>query len=92
MSTETPQPETDEPTPATPVTRRQRTVGCIGSSLAFVVVYVGLAGPVAWLHNAIDVGPFRRGIEIIYAPVVFIVENKIPPFAGLIKAWIEWFA
>jgi len=74
------------------VTRRQRICGVGGSVVAFIVVYVGLAGPVAFLHRSIEFQPFRNVIETIYAPVVFVVENDVPPFSGLIKAWIELFA
>ena len=70
---------------------RQRMLAMAGSAVAFLVVYLVLAGPVAAIHRAVRFAPVQNAIEVVYAPVVFVVRNRVEPLATVMRAWIEVF-
>ncbi len=89
--TSTPEVSLDEPPASVRPTARQRCLAGVAALAAFLTMYVALAGPVAFLHRIIPLQPFRAAIEILYAPVVFVVEHRVEPLATVLKAWIGLF-
>lgn len=72
-------------------TKRQKFWAFAFAATGFLIVYLLSAGPMAAIHNALKFGPFQRALGIVYAPVIFVVKNRIEPFASLMKAYIEIF-
>ena len=71
--------------------RRQKAWAFAFAGSGFLIVYVLSAGPMVAIHNAAKFRPFQRALEIVYAPIVLLVESRIEPFAGLLKAYIQIF-
>ncbi len=77
--------------PSNPKTMRERLTGAAFAAFGFGTMYFLLSGPMAFLHKRVAVGPFRSAIEILYAPIVFIVKNDIEPLATMLKAYVGLF-
>lgn len=74
-----------------PKTRREKLFGAGLALFAFSVMYALTSGPVAFLHKNIQASPFRDVIEVLYAPIVFVVKNDVEPLATVMKAYIGLF-
>ena len=74
-----------------PRTLKQKAFGAGFAIAGFLLMYCLLAGPVAGIHRRVEFGPFRRAIEVLYAPIVVIVENDIEPVASIMKAYVQLF-
>lgn len=83
--------DSDAVTAEEPPTRRQKLLAFAFAASGFVTVYVLSAGPMVAIHNAAKFRPFQRALEIVYAPIVLLVESRIEPFSGWLKAYIEIF-
>jgi len=71
--------------------RRERAGAAAMCSAAFLLVYVLTAGPMAGLHRAVNFPAFRKGVEIIYAPIVALYQSGLEPFATFLKWYIDLF-
>lgn len=80
-----------EPVASTPPTRRQKLNAFAVSACGFVVFYLLSAGPMAGLHRVFKVPGFQRAIEVVYAPVVFLVKRNIEPFSSIMKWYVDLF-
>ena len=74
-----------------PRTRRERLAAGGMCVAAFLCFYVLTAGPMAGLHKAFALPPFRKGVEILYAPIVALYKSGIEPFATFLKWYIDLF-
>ena len=45
----------------------------------------------AALHKVFAFSGFQKAVEIIYKPVVFLVENRIEPFSSVMRWYIGLF-
>ena len=57
----------------------------------FLFVYALTAGPMVKLITIADVGEFKTTAKYLYAPIVFLVEQDIEPFATVLKWYISLF-
>ncbi len=57
----------------------------------FLFVYALTAGPMVKLMTIADVGEFKTTAKYLYAPIVFLVEKDIEPFASVLKWYISLF-
>lgn len=80
-----------EPVANTPPTWRQKLNAFAVSACGFVVFYLLSAGPMAGLHRVFKVPGFQRAIEVVYAPVVFLVKRNIEPFSSIMKWYVDLF-
>ena len=80
-----------EPVTDAPPTRRQKLNAFAVSACGFVVFYLLSAGPMAGLHRVFKVPGFQRAIEVVYAPVVFLVKRNVEPFSSIMKWYIDLF-
>ena len=72
-------------------TNRQRITAsafCVSGFLAF---YLLSAGPMAGIHRVFGVPGFQRAVEVVYAPVVFLVKRNFEPFSTIMKWYIDLF-
>lgn len=76
--------------PAVP-TRRQRFAASALCVFGFFAFYLLSAGPVAGIHNVFRVRAFQRAVEVVYAPVVFLVKSNIEPFSSIMKWYVDLF-
>ena len=74
-----------------PPTRRQKLKAFAVSACGFVVFYLLSAGPLAGLHRVFKVPGFQRAIEVVYAPVVFLVKRNFEPFSSIIRWYVDLF-
>ncbi|MDA0283502.1 MAG: hypothetical protein O3B13_10480 [Planctomycetota bacterium] len=72
-------------------TRRQKRTAAAISVFGFVVFYLLSAGPMAGIHNVFKVRGFQKTVEVIYAPVVFLVKSNIEPFSSIMKWYVDLF-
>ena len=73
------------------VTAKQRlmVVGfCMGLLLVFYVLSIG---PMAGLHAVFKLASFQSALEVIYAPLIAIVESDVPLFSQVLKWYVELF-
>ena len=71
--------------------RRERLAATGLSVFGFLVFYLLSAGPIAGIHNVMKVGAFQKAVEVIYAPVVFLVKSNIEPFSSIMKWYVDLF-
>ncbi|MBI1310488.1 hypothetical protein GC176_04205 [bacterium] len=81
----------DEAAANAPPTRRQKLKALAVSSCGFLAFYLLSAGPMAGLHNVFKVPGFQRAIEVVYAPVVFLVKRNVEPFSSIMKWYVDLF-
>ncbi len=74
-----------------PPTRGQKIKAAAVSVFGFVMFYLLSAGPMAGLHRILDVPGFQRAVEVVYAPVVFVVKRNVEPFSSVMKWYIDLF-
>ncbi len=72
-------------------TKKQRVMMAGVCLVAFLIVYVLSSGPMVWLHDVFKFEQFQRALEIVYAPIVFLVNNEIEPFATAIRWYVGLF-
>jgi hypothetical protein len=72
-------------------TRREKRAAAAFSAFGFVVFYFLSAGPMAGIHNVFKVRGFQKTVEVIYAPVVFLVKSNIEPFSSIMKWYVDLF-
>ena len=67
----------------------------IGMSLfctgIFLFIYALTIGPVVKLLKMINVSEFEIAFKYFYAPIVFLVEKDVEPFASALKWYISFF-
>lgn len=80
-----------EPESSAAPTRRQRFAATTLCLFGFIAFYLLSAGPVAGIHNVFKVRAFQKAVEVIYAPVVFLVKSNIEPFSSMMKWYIDLF-
>lgn len=80
-----------EPAADVPPTRRQKLKALALSAFGFLVFYFLSAGPMAGLHRVFKVPGFQRTIEVVYAPVVFLVKRNFEPFSSIMKWYVDLF-
>ncbi len=80
-----------EPASDTPPTRRQKFKALAVSALGFVTFYLLSVGPMAGLHRVFKVPGFQQAIEVVYAPVVFLVKRNVEPFSSIMKWYVDLF-
>ena len=83
--------ESGEQATSEPRTMRQRVFGAAFAIFGASLMYLLMAGPLAFLHKKLAVGPFQSAIETIFAPIVLIVKSDVKPFSTLLKAYIGLF-
>jgi len=71
--------------------KRERRLSIALSSFAFCISYVITAGPAVFMVKRFDMPTFGTIVEMLYAPLVFIVKINVPVIAPLIKAWVSLF-
>ena len=76
---------------AAPRTKRERRLSIALSGFAFFISYVITAGPAVFMVKRFDMPTFGAIVEMLYAPLVFIVKFNVPVIAPLIKAWVSLF-
>lgn len=74
-----------------PLTRGRRRLAWLASGVAFLVGYVLTAGPAVFVMDRFKLSMVARILELLYAPLVFIVKAKIPLLGPVINAYIELF-
>lgn len=74
-----------------PASKRECRMSVALSSIAFFVSYVITAGPAVFIVRRFDMTTFGAVVEMLYAPLVLIVQMNIPVIAPLIKAWVSLF-
>lgn len=72
-------------------TWRQRLAATALSVFGFVTFYLLSAGPVAGIHNVMEVGGFQKAVEVIYKPVVLLAKSHFEPFSSIIRWYIGLF-
>ena len=90
QASSTPEPAKELSSAENP-TKRQKFWAFAFAATGFLIVYLLSAGPMAAIHKASRFGPFQRALGIVYAPVIFDVEQDIEPFASPMKAYIKIF-
>jgi hypothetical protein len=80
-----------EPDPDARPTRRQKLNAVAVSAFGFMVFYLLSAGPMAGLHRVFKVPGFQRAVEVVYAPVVFLVKRNVEPFSSIMKWYVDLF-
>ena len=76
---------------AAPQTKRERRLSIALSGCAFFISYVITAGPAVFMVRRFDMPTFGAIVEMLYAPLVFIVELNVPVIAPLITSWVSLF-
>ena len=76
---------------AEPVSRRERWLAGGLSLSGFLIFYVVSAGPVSGLAHAMKIQALTNVLQVIYAPLVFIVKHDLQPFSTILKAWAGLF-
>lgn len=74
-----------------PPSRRQKFRAVCVSMGGFVLFYLLSSGPMAGLHRVFEVPGFQRAVELVYAPVVFLVKRNIEPFSSIMKWYVDLF-
>jgi hypothetical protein len=74
-----------------PASKRERRISVALSVFAFFISYVITAGPAVFMVRKFDMPTFGAIVEVLYAPLVFIVKIETPVIAPLIKAWVSLF-
>lgn len=74
-----------------PATQRERRLGILFSAVAFFFGYVLSAGPAVFLVEHLDLPMVGAIVQVLYAPLVFLVKSDLPVIAPAIKAWVELF-
>jgi|GEM_PF-5920965 len=82
---------TDKNVPEPPRTKQQKRAALLLSGGACVLLYVALSGPMAALHKTVKFKPLQSAIEIVFAPVVWIVTHRVEPLSSWLKAYVELF-
>lgn len=77
--------------PPIPRSRRQRIAATVLAIAAFLGGYVLSAGPIAGLHKVVKFKPLQKVIEVFYAPLVWVVEKRVEPFATPLRKYIGLF-
>jgi hypothetical protein len=80
-----------EPDPDARPTRRQKLNAVAVSAFGFMVFYLLSAGPMAGLHRVFKVPGFQRAVEVVYAPVVFLVKRNVEPFSSIMRWYVDLF-
>ncbi len=73
------------------ITWKQRTGMSFVCGCLFLLVYVLTAGPMVKLLDVVNVDEFKTAVKYFYAPVVFLVEKNVEPFASVLKWYISLF-
>jgi hypothetical protein len=69
-------------------TRRQRiAVGAV-CTFAALAVYVLSAGPMVWIARMVRLKQFDTLLQLVYAPLAFVVKHDLQPLSTLLK----WYA
>ena len=76
---------------AAPRKKRERRLSIALSGCAFFISYVITAGPAVFMVRRFDMPTLGAIVEMLYAPLVFIVKMNVPVVAPLIKAWVSLF-
>ena len=71
--------------------RREKIAATTLSACGFLAFYLLSAGPVAGIHNVLNVRAFRKAVEVIYKPIVLLVESNTEPFSSIMKWYISLF-
>lgn len=74
-----------------PPTRGQKLKAVAVSAFGFMTFYLLSAGPMAGLHRILNVPGFQRAVEVVYAPVVFVVKRNVEPFSSVMKWYVDLF-
>ncbi len=83
-----------EPQPADAAqkpTRRQRVLMSVVCFFVFLAVYVLSVGPMAGLHQVFEFKQFQGSLEVIYAPLIALIEADVEPFASALKWYVGIF-
>jgi len=72
-------------------TRREKIAATSLNVCGFLAFYLLSAGPVAGIHNVMNVRAFRKAVEVIYKPIVLLVESNLEPFSSIMKWYISLF-
>jgi len=57
----------------------------------FLLVYLATAGPMSAVHRSLRLQPLQRLIEIVYAPVVFVIKRDVEPFSWVMRWYVGLF-
>ena len=93
----TTEPEAPDATPASiaqpggAAGKRRWTLQIIYCSAAFFVSYVITAGPAVFMARRFDQPMFDRIVRVLYAPLILLVEARVPLVSPLIEAWVRLF-
>lgn len=74
-----------------PPTRREKLTAAAFCVSGFLVFYILSAGPMAGLHRIFEFSGFRNVVEVVYAPIVFLVKRNVEPFSTIMKWYIDIF-
>ena len=74
-----------------PPTKLQRVAMGGVCCFVFSIVYVLMAGPMVWLNETAKFPPFGKLLQILYAPLMFLVKNDIEPFKSVLQWYIGLF-
>jgi hypothetical protein len=72
-------------------TQRQKLNALAVSAFGFLAFYLLSAGPMAGLHGVFKVPGFQKAVEVVYAPVVFLVKRNVEPFSSVMKWYVDLF-
>lgn len=72
-------------------TRRQRALMVVVCFFVFLAVYILSVGPMAGLHQVFEFKQFQGSLEIIYAPLIVLIEADVEPFASVLKWYVGIF-
>ena len=84
-------PDTDSGPDVARPRRRERRLSIALSGLAFFVSYVITAGPAVFMVRRFDMPMFGAIVEMLYAPLIFLVRHNVPVIGPLIKVWVSLF-
>ena len=85
------QPAIDDLTSHDRPTKKQRVVMSIICFFVFLAVYVLSVGPMAGLHEVFEFRQFQGALEVIYAPLIALIEADVEPIASLLKWYVGLF-
>ena len=86
----TPPPMTDD-LDGDGATRKQKVQMLVVCVFVFLLVYTLSIGPMAFFHKVFKFQQFQNSLEIVYAPLIAIVNNDIEPLSTVLRWYIGLF-
>ncbi len=72
-------------------TRTQKALMLVVCFFVFLIVYTLSVGPMAFFHEVFEFQQFQDSLELVYAPLIVIVENEVKPLSTVLKWYIGLF-